>query len=87
MRRVQDSLPRHFQAGLSYNETGCMLKISKNVDGKHVSMTRSAGINYGAAQALDDDALEARLDRPAAAINSPPAGQSSTKSSSAPTSP
>ena len=43
MRCVQDSLPRHFHAGLSYNETGCTLKISKSVVGKHVSMARAAG--------------------------------------------
>ena len=65
MRRIRDSLRLHFQAGLSYNEIGCALKISKSVVGKYVSMARAAGIDWDAAQALDDEALEARLYRPA----------------------
>ena len=64
MRRIRDSLRLHMQAGLSYSEIASTLKISKSVVGKYVSMARAAGIDWETAQALDDEALEARLYRP-----------------------
>jgi response regulator of citrate/malate metabolism len=37
MRRIRETLRLHLQAGLSYNEVGRALKISKSVVGKYVS--------------------------------------------------
>ena len=65
MRRIRDSLRLHLQAGLSYNEVGRALKISKSVVGKYVSLARVAGIDWAVAQTLSDEELEARLYRPA----------------------
>ena len=53
------------QAGLSYSEVGRALKISKSVAAKYVSMARAADVDWGIAQDLSDEALEARLYRPA----------------------
>ena len=36
MRRIREALRLHLQAGLSYNEVGRALKISKSVVGKYV---------------------------------------------------
>ena len=36
MRRIRETLRLHLQAGLSYNEVGRALKISKSVVGKYV---------------------------------------------------
>ena len=55
----------HLQAGLSYNEVGRALKISKSVAGKYVSLARVAGVDWDLAQTLSDEDLEARLYRPA----------------------
>jgi hypothetical protein len=65
MRRIREALPLHLQAGLSYNEVGLALKVSKSVVGKYVSLARAAGVDWDVAQTLDDEALEARLYRPA----------------------
>jgi transposase len=64
MRRIRETLRLHLQAGLSYNEVGRALKISKSVVGKYVSLARVAGVDWAVAQALTDDELEARLYRP-----------------------
>jgi transposase len=53
------------QAGLSYGEVGRTLNISKSVVGKYVSLARVAGVDWGVAQTLSDEDLEARLYRPA----------------------
>ncbi len=65
MRRIRETLRLHLQAGLSYNEVGRTLKISKSVVGKYVSLARSAGVDWDTAQTLSDQDLEARLYRPA----------------------
>jgi len=65
MRRIRETLRLHMQAGLSYNEVGRTLKISKSVVGKYVSLARAAGVDWEVAQTLSDEALEARLYRPA----------------------
>ena len=65
MRRIRETLRLHLQAELSYNEVGRTLKISKSVVGKYVSLARAAGVTWGVAQTLSDEALEARLYRPA----------------------
>ena len=45
MRQIRESLRLHLQAGLSYNEVGRALKISKSVVGKYVSLARVAGVD------------------------------------------
>ena len=65
MRRIRETLRLHLQAGLSHNEVGRTLKISKSVVGKYVSLARAAGVDWEVAQTLSDEALEARLYRPA----------------------
>ena len=65
MRQIRESLRLHLQAGLSYNEVGRALKISKSAVGKYVSLARVAGVDWDLAQTLDDEALQARLYRPA----------------------
>ena len=65
MRQIRETLRLHLQAELSYNAVGRTLKISKSVVGKYVSMARAAGVTWEIAQTLCDEALEARLYRPA----------------------
>lgn len=65
MRRIREALRLHLQGGLSYSEVGRVLKISKSAVGKYVSLARVAGVDAAVAEGLDDDALEARLYRPA----------------------
>ena len=65
MRRIRETLRLHLQAGLSYCEAGCALKISKSVVGKYVVQASMAGVDWDTAQTLSDEALEARLYRPA----------------------
>ena len=65
MRQIRESLRLHLQAGLSYNEVGRALRISKSAVGKYVSLARVAGVDWDLAQTLDDQALQARLYRPA----------------------
>ena len=43
MRQIRETLRLHLQAGLSYNEVGRALKISKSAVGKYVSLARVAG--------------------------------------------
>jgi transposase len=64
MRRIKEALRLHLQAGLSYDEVGRALKISKSSAGKYVSLARAAGVDCELAQTLSDDELEARLFRP-----------------------
>lgn len=65
MRHIREALRLHLQAGLSYNEVGRALKISKSAVGKYVSLARVAGVDWDVAQTLSDEDLEARLYRPA----------------------
>jgi transposase len=65
MRRIREVLRLHLQAGLSYNEVGRTLKVSKSVVGKYVSLARAASVDWVAAQSLSDEELESRLYRPA----------------------
>ena len=44
MRQIRESLRLHLQAGLSYNEVGRALRISKSAVGKYVSLARVAGV-------------------------------------------
>ena len=61
MRQIRETLHLHLQAGLSYNEVGRALKISKSAAGKYVSLAYVAGVGWDVAQALSDEDLEARL--------------------------
>lgn len=70
MRRIREALRLHLQAGLSYNEVGRVLKISKSVVGKYVSLARVADVDCTVADGLSDDELEARLYRPPLARSS-----------------
>ena len=70
MRRIREALRVHLQAGLSYNEVDRALKISKSVVGKYVSLAEVAGVDCAVADGLSDEALEARLYRPAVARSS-----------------
>ncbi len=70
MRRIREALRLHLQGDLSYNEVGRVLKISKRVVGKYVSLARVAGVDCAVADGLTDDELEARLYRPALARSS-----------------
>lgn len=65
MRQIRETLRLHAQAGLSYNEIGRALKISKSVVGKYVLLARVAGVSWDLAQTLSDEDLEARVYRPA----------------------
>ena len=65
MRRIREVLRLHLQAGLSYNEVGRALKMSKSVVGKYVSLARAASVDWDLAQTLSDEDLDARLYRPA----------------------
>jgi transposase len=64
MRRIKEALRLYLQAGLSYDEIGRTLKVSKSSAGKYVSLARAAGVNWELARTLTDDDLEARLFRP-----------------------
>lgn len=65
MRQIRESLRLHLQGGLSYNEVGRSLKISKSVLGKYMSLARVAHVDWATAQTLTDEELEARLYQPA----------------------
>ena len=65
MRQIRESLRLHLQAGLSYNEVGRCLKISKSVVGKYMSLARVAEIDWTLAQTLSDEGMQARLYRQA----------------------
>ena len=70
MRQIRETLRLHLQAGISYEEVGRTLKISKSVAGKYVSLARVAGVDWAIAQTLTDEQLQARLFRPALPRNS-----------------
>ena len=59
MRQIRETLRLHLQAGLSYNEVGRVLKISKSAVGKYITLARVAGVDWELAQTLSDEDLEA----------------------------
>jgi transposase len=65
MRQLRETLRLHLQAGQSYSEVARSLKISKSAAAKYGSLARAAGVDWAIAQTLTDEALEARLYRPA----------------------
>jgi len=70
MRQIRESLRLHLQANLSFNEVGRVLKISKSVVGKYLSLARVAGVDWNVAQTLSDQELEAKLYKAALPRNS-----------------
>ena len=70
MRQIRESLRLHLQANLSFNEVGRILKISKSVVGKYLSLARVAGVDWSVAQTLSDQELEAKLYKAALPRNS-----------------
>ena len=91
MRQIRATLRLHLQAGLSYNEVGRALKISKSAVGKYVSLARVAGVDWD----TSPRPLATRTSRPgctarrchAAATNAPPTSGSCIRNSSVPVSP
>jgi len=65
MRQIRQALRLHLEAGLSHSQTGRALGIPKATVGKFARLARAAGVDWAVAQTLSDDALEARLYRPA----------------------
>lgn len=70
MRKIRETLRLHWQSELSLNEISGALKIAKSTAGKFVNLARIAGLDWVTTQALSDEALEARLYRPALKRNS-----------------
>ena len=64
MRQIREVLRLHLQGGRSFAECGRALGIAKSTAGKIVSLARAAGVDWAAAQQLDDEELERRLYRP-----------------------
>ena len=91
MRRIRETLRLHLQAGLSYNEVGRALKISKSVVGKYVSLARVAGVDWDGRPEPERRGAGGPAVPPGAAAlaatSSRPTSPSSTRSSSAPASP
>lgn len=72
MRRIRETLRLHLQAGLSYNEVGRTLKISKSVVGKYVLLARCAGVDWDIVQTLSDEELESERVNAFVLIGAPP---------------
>ena len=70
MRQIREVLRLHLEAGLSYAEVARARGMSKSTVGKFALLASAAGVDWAVAQTLDDEALEARLFRPAVARNS-----------------
>lgn len=64
MRQIRHTLRLHFEAGLSYAQIARALGVAKSTAAKFVSLARAAGVDWAGAEALSDEALEARLFRP-----------------------
>jgi transposase len=64
MRQIRELLRLHLQAGRSLAECGRALGIAKSTAGAVVLAARAAGVDWAAAQGLDDEQLEARIYRP-----------------------
>lgn len=65
MRQIRNVLRLHLEAGLTYSQIGRAQDMPKSTVAKIVVLARVAGIDWGAAQGLDDAPLEARLYQPA----------------------
>ncbi len=65
MRQIRQALRLHLEAGLSYAQIARAVGIGKGTVGKFILLARAAGVDWTVAQTLTDEALEARLYRPA----------------------
>jgi transposase len=65
MRQIRQALRLHLEAGLSYAQVARAVGIGKGTVGKFMLLARAAGVDWGVAQTLSDEELEARLYRPA----------------------
>jgi transposase len=65
MRQLRQTLRLHLESGLSMRECSRVLGVSKTTVGDVVRMASAAGVDWAAAQTLDDEELEARLYGPA----------------------
>lgn len=70
MRQIRHTLRLHFEAGLSYAQIARALGVAKSTAAKFISLARAAGVDWAGAEALSDEALEARLFRPPVARSS-----------------
>jgi transposase len=64
MRQMRQTLRLHLEASLSYAQISAALGIAKSTVGPMVLKARAAGVDWTSAQALTDEALEAKLYRP-----------------------
>lgn len=65
MRQIRQVLRLHLEADLSYAQVARAVGIGKGTVGKFMLLARAAGVDWGVAQTLSDQELEARLYRPA----------------------
>lgn len=65
MRQIRQTLRLHLEAGLTYAQVARALGTGKSTVGKIVLLARAADVDWAVAQTLTDEALEARLYRPA----------------------
>lgn len=65
MRQIRQTLRLHLEAGLTYAQVARALGSCKSTVCKIVLHARAAGVDWATAQTLADEALEARLYRPA----------------------
>ena len=63
MRQLRQTLRLHLESGLSLRECSRVLGIAKTTVGDAVRMARVAGVDWGVAQTLSDEELQARLYR------------------------
>ena len=65
MRQLRQTLRLHLEAGLSIRDCSRVLGIGKSTISDVVRYARAAGVDWGLAQTLSDEELDARLYRPA----------------------
>ena len=65
MRQIRQVLRLHLEADLSYAQVARAVGIGKGTVGKFMLLARAGGVDWGVAQTLSDQELEARLYRPA----------------------
>ena len=61
MRKIKDVLRLKLDAGLSHERIAASLGISKGVVAKYAGLAAAAGLDWQAAQALDETGLQRRL--------------------------
>ncbi len=61
MHRIKELLRLKYECALSFERIARALKVSKGVVAKYVKAAEVCGLDWPALQALDDEALERRL--------------------------